>query len=349
MTPEEAKQYADVSAYRNTLTILKNLGGTLNETIRQAKKALANDAVSTPTRSGWAMERYGGKSHVRWSEIVAKKTGFSGVTGNMHESDQVFGNCSVNRFKGGRAGIDFAQSQARKCQAKLDERRRQRDQVSRLVFDLVTQIRRLETEMNRLRIPLPFDLRQLMNQLRDRADEARMSNDPNRAPIAVMVILDELLQFKNHWRPTMVARIKQMIRKANLAKKVEAESIRAENEKTIEREEKREKDKERAKKEQEKKRDKEQVQDKPDPTGVDKDAKAPSDPERAPRTSATSSQPSPGGPAFVPATQAGRAYLQKNNEQQMRTMAKKSGDDGDNRGIALGAGALAVLALLGQG
>jgi hypothetical protein len=243
------------------------------------------------------------------------------------------------------------------------------------VFDLVTQIRRLETEMNRLRIPLPFDLRQLMNQLRDRADEARMSNDPNRAPIPIMVILDELLQFKNHWRPTMVARIRKMIQKAKLAEKVEVESIRAENEKTIKEKETQEREKERQEREKQKNREKRRVQDKPEPTGVEKDAKAPDDPKRPPPkrgredrrdTSAPKKPrkktsepkkaqprtwPQRGGPAFVPATQAGRAYLQKDNEKRMQTMARESGDsgDGDNRGIALGAGALAVLALLGQG
>lgn len=207
----------DVTAYRNVLDQLNTLEGAVDAAINPIRKELARSTrIKLPPfnarMSGWAMERYGGKSASRWHEVVGPKVG--GQT-KYRPPDTTVRDARYRRE--GKVPPRDVPSFSSTNQIR----------IRHFVYDTMNLIRNVDWELNRLRIQAPFDMRQLLNQIHRRTDG--LSGNYGDAMINLFVIFLQLEEVRKTIIPTMREKLREKIKEAELEKKVAEETLRREN------------------------------------------------------------------------------------------------------------------------
>lgn len=245
----------DVTAYRNVLNQLQTVKGEADRLSGILKGDLATTVVTTgaggigPNRdpkklAGFMMQARGGKDLNRWTVVVAKSIGLNVRNQKGREFNlDATKSWAENKAKAGSIGYrtKVVQTRVKRTVKWGLERLPFRGRVSNYVFDIHNLFRNVNWELNRLRIEMPFDLRQLTNQLNDWSQRIRR-DDWQDAAIAEWKIFNKIQELRDSIIPTMEKKIKEKIKAAELAEKVAADDMRAENEKTLTKEEKAEHD-----------------------------------------------------------------------------------------------------------
>jgi len=322
----------DVTAYRNVLDQLKTLQDRMDSLYDGLRYYLAapDMIASTHERSGWAMKEYGGKSRTRWSEKVGPEIGLGKLK---------YGNWPSNMV-----APTFHHTDMRKIESfrkKVKPNFRVTDSsLRRQVYDILSLTRNLQWELNRLRIQMPYDLRQLTAQLnRHASDFGRVVRTVNKSgtgrgshrsakikdATAVFVVFREVKKFKKQWLPKMLSKIRDRIREADLAEKVAEKNQRREKERTRKAKEK-------------------QTTQKQGSGTVSQDAKQTRDKGAEQERLAKIIREQ------MKRVQKDRAEMTTMNNKELNKQAKNEGDTtGDGKGGAVALGALALLALAGGG
>lgn len=226
VTAGEVKEYFEVSAYRNILDMLKTLGTTV-QSVGNKTAILAWDFIGLANQSaqgkgtrgaaikaiGKAVGENGKESYYWWAKITARKNGFSFKKGD-HTPPKPF------NFRNGQEVAEVDRF---------------------LVDDLLELGRQIEWEMNRVRLPVPHNFRQYLSKLQKFPWRVEFENGKivkyEKDPLAAVKLIEGINQL-GHLKEvveTMRDEVRKEIDAAQLAEKVQEETIRRENEELISR------------------------------------------------------------------------------------------------------------------
>lgn len=248
-------------------------------------------------------------------------------------------------------------------------------EVQNRIYDAMSLVRNINWEMNRLRIEIPFDLRQLLNQMNNYAASMPRGDFADSAIVAYK-LHNEVKNLQKKIVPRMKEEIKKKIKEAELTEKVAADEMRKENEKTLT-------EKEREQREMDKVKERGYKVKKTEdgyvislkgmnwttidraalrklargnmPDALSQKLQSKSDePSATTTTTATGSSGGGGGGSAMPAVyepggNGADKQTQQENEREMTTAERAEGGGGGARGVATAGAILGALALLGQG
>jgi len=247
--PSVSQQEYDVTAYHNVLDQLQTAEGTINEVMPYLKAELATSLFYLQTRtganrklSGFMMKEKGGKSQTRWSEVIGSLLGYGPV---KVYGDRSYSGINWKRIRsdikkwsgyGGQIGtISHRTSTSSKGRGPASDYETSTEYpdfsntIQSYVYDLHSLMRNVNWTLNRLRIEMPFDLRQLTNQLNSYANDISYVNPY----ITTYKIYVSVRNIQKSVLPKMRSKLRALIKAANLQQKVAENQMRAENEQTI--------------------------------------------------------------------------------------------------------------------